>query len=130
MLHFVPFHARTSVAALLRSWLEEMPTATQWVEDVHVTALRALANQPEGFGLFWIVQAVPSQRSTSVVTLVVPFWTKTTAVHAFGPLQATALKPAPVEPCGFGEAWIDHFVPFQFSTKVANTPDTSEVPTA
>jgi hypothetical protein len=45
------------------------PTAMQTVEDAHATPLRAILDPATGFGVAWIVQMLPLQRSANVTRL-------------------------------------------------------------
>jgi hypothetical protein len=66
--HVEPFQCSTSNRSKTNDPNEELPdepTATQALEDVHDTPSSSLSLRG-GFGLGWIVQLVPSHRSTSV----------------------------------------------------------------
>ena len=79
---------------------------------MHDTAFRKLNCAPDGFGVAWIAQVVPFQRSAKV-----PEFEPPTAVHDDAEVHDTPLSPAP--PCGgLGVAWIAQVVPFQCSAKV------------
>ena len=62
--HVLPFQRSASVThtpELLMEW----PTATQTVAAAHETALSTVARAPVGFGVFWIAQLLPFQRSAN-----------------------------------------------------------------
>jgi hypothetical protein len=77
------------------------PTAVHDVAEVHETPLRSLLVAPLGFGVVWIVQLLPSQRSASVVPGA-PVLEKPTAVQAAADVHETPLREAAVAPLGLG----------------------------
>ena len=95
-------------------WTGE-PTAKHSV-PAHETLVRRLV--PGGFGVVWIVQLVPSQRSASVLLGKVPEVAKApTAVHAVAAVHETEVSAAAVAPAGVGALWTVQLVPFQVSTR-------------
>src|SRR6266700_2855783 len=93
-LHAAPSHRSTRVCTVPAA-LCVSPVAVQAEGEMQDTPLRKLCTAPAGFGVGWMVHAVPSQRSARVdgkptLSELVP-----TAMQAEGPVQATPLRPPP-----------------------------------
>src|SRR6516165_1634993 len=101
------------------------PAALQALADGHDTPLIPLPAAPAGFGVAWMVHAVPFHRSASGAgALVVLLVTAApAAVQARAEVHDTAPSSLPEAPAGFGVAWMVHVVPFQRSASVADTPE-------
>jgi hypothetical protein len=91
------------------------PTAAQAVSVAHDTPVSPLfvGVAPAG-GVLWIVQLVPSQRSTKNMMLSVLSSDDPTAVQAVADVQDTPLRPALGT---LGVFWIVQLVPSQRSTR-------------
>ena len=109
LAHDVPFQRNTTGirSPVSRSWLD--PTATHAVADVHDTSPRPVNRRPDGFGVAWTVQLVPSQRSAKVVLSE----RRPTAVQALAEVQETAESV----PATGGEFWYVDAVPFHLSKR-------------
>src|SRR3954464_8729841 len=59
----LPFQRSATVSSRDEASSKCHPTAAQTVPDVQVTPSRELAGPPTGFGVGWVVQLVPFQRS-------------------------------------------------------------------
>ena len=108
----MPSHCSASVPFV--DGLVEEPTAMQAVPELHDTPDSELDVDPLGFGVDWIVQPVPLQRSANVPLFEVP-----TAVQAVAELHDTPDKELAVAPLGLGVCWIVHDVPSQRSASVS-----------
>ena len=107
----VPFQPSARVPAVPE------PAAVQAEAEVQDTEFSELFAELGRFGLVWIVQDEPFQRSTSVdcaplVTLA------PTAVQADDDVQDTSLSVLLVAPARFALVWIDQDEPFHTSTSV------------
>src|SRR5215470_2880689 len=93
------------------------PTARQRVAEGQETPSKVSCTKGvDGAGVGWIVQAVPSQCSASVTSLLpsaVP-----TAVQLFGESQETASSNERDVPAGLGVDWACHLAPFHCSASV------------
>jgi hypothetical protein len=120
--HRAPFHRSARV-----TWAPELlaayPTAVHEDNDVQATAVRKACGAPAGFGVGWMSQSRPSQRSTSVRALPDPVTESPTAVQADGVVQATPASELTFAPGGFGVGWIRHRLPSDRSASVAPTPE-------
>src|SRR5215468_6313848 len=88
-----------------------MPTAVQDTLDVHDTLVSPV---PGGATPLWMVHAVPSQRSASVLSAPLARYPPT-AVHCDREVQDTSLKPGLYAPAGVGGARTVQLVPFHCS---------------
>jgi hypothetical protein len=86
----------------------------QALADVHDTPSSS-PGESAGFGVGWIVQLVPSQRSANVTP---PGWDPT-AMQADADVHDTPSSTALVWPPPFGVGWIVQLVPSQRSANVA-----------
>ncbi len=119
MLHLVPFQRSTTAVALPELSVDP-PTAMHAAAEVHATPCSRLLAALAGFGVGWMLQWAPFQRSASVfVGMPELSVVKPTAVQAEADMHATALSRLPGTPAGFGVGWILHLVPFQRSASVA-----------
>ncbi len=80
----------------------EMPTAVQVPVEVQETPYRALACAPEGFGVAWMDQELPSQNSARVTVTPEASTAPSTAVQVPAEVQDTAERALSCEPAGFG----------------------------
>src|SRR6476646_8994595 len=95
----------------------------QLAEVVHDTPVNSPPSPAAGFGLAMIDQLVPFHRSTNV-------WRKPsgpsespTATQRTVLVHVTAFSCGYRSPVGLGVGGMDHFAPFQRSTKVLTTPE-------
>jgi hypothetical protein len=86
---------------------------------------------PEGSGVLWIVQLLPSHTSASVCGAIVPgdaLVNSPTATHAVAEVHDTPSRFS--SPVGLGVLWIDQSIPFQRSASCVSRPATYLFPTA
>jgi len=101
------------------------------VDDAHDTPLRTILVPAAGFGVAWIVQMLPLQRSANVTSLPLLLVKDPTATQVGRATHETPLSALLVAPLGSGVAWTFHVEPFQRSANDAPMPEMSvEDPTA
>src|SRR6266700_78219 len=127
-LHAAPSHRSTRVCTVPAA-LCVSPVAVQAEGEMQDTPLRKLCTAPAGFGVGWMVHAVPSQRSARVST------SPELSLYAPAAMQTDAdghdTAPRPPPSGGVGEGMIVHAVPSHRSARVDGKPTLSElVPTA
>ena len=81
-------------------------------DEVQATLDRTVNAEPDGLGVAWMAQLVPSHRSARVP----PFPEFPTAVHAELEVHDTLFRKPP--PAGFGVVWMRHPAPFHRSARV------------
>jgi|SRR5579864_7575499 len=120
MLHAVPFHDSASVRVVLV--VLKVPTALQEVADGHETPLSAALVAPVGFGVAWMLQAVPFQDSARVEVTLVLLEEDPTASQSVAETHDTADRFVNVAPVGVGMVWMLHAVPFHVSARGVEAP--------
>ena len=104
ILQVVPFQ-RSASAAVEPVLKSEVPTAVQFVADVHETASNELSAPPLGLGVDCIAQLVPFQRSArvdSVALIPLPLAKAPTAMQAAADVHDTPASPLKDAPTGLG----------------------------
>ena len=94
--------------------LVKNPTAVQDLVDAHETPSSSLLVAPAGFGVCWIAQRTPFQRSASITRPLDPI-----AVHAVIDAHDTSTSTPPMR---LGVPCTDQLVPFHRSANVATMP--------
>jgi hypothetical protein len=104
----------------------------QAVAEVHETPFRRLALRPRGFGVRWIDQRLPFQRSTNPIRVGLPpgVVDTPTAMQNLPDVHDTPLSVASSAPTGLVVRWIDQRLPFQCSASGASRPRANFAPTA
>lgn len=115
--HVTPFHA-SATAAGLEVGEVVMPTAVQAVAVGHDTASRRVSAAPVGFGVAWIAQLLPSQRSAKVSSADALGEYHHPAAVQLAAEHDTPFRRLPLAPGGFGVDWIAQLVPSQCSASV------------
>ena len=104
----------------------------QAVAALQDTAASPVPTDRPGFGVAWIRQLVPFQRSASDTVMLLPpdaprppgvlIVVAPTAEQAAAAEHDTARNSLPVDPAGLGVAWMLHFVPFHASASSTEAP--------
>jgi hypothetical protein len=115
MAQLLPFHTSARVAKL--GLVNELPTASQELADVHETPASWLLAAPLTLAVDWMDQLLPFHTSASVV-VVEPVVDSPTASQALADVQETPLSELLVAPLGLGVDWMDQLLPFHTSASV------------
>ncbi len=121
--HYGDYQYRSAsvVLVLARLMKNQRPTAVQDLGEEQETASSWLIVVPAGFGVGWIDQLVPLQRSASVVTSVCARLAKNpTAVQYLRDAHDTSSRPLFVALAGLEVGWIDQPMPFHRSDNVTS----------
>lgn len=88
IVQLVPFHARARVTVAFELFTAK-PTAVHADDDAQETPSNSLLVAPLGFGVDWIAQPLPFQRSASVTVVPPLFLDSPTAVQAVAEVHDT-----------------------------------------
>jgi hypothetical protein len=92
------------------------------IPHLHDTPARELPRAPLGMGVFWMVQALPFQRSASGTVVPALLVYDPTAVHADADVHDTPARELPCAPLGLGVDWTAHVLPFQRMASISPVP--------